>query len=81
MVNREVSSAEDMKGGEFMNVKVDREHFVKLLILCALWRRGPPARMVEDLVDDLWTQLDEFVADDLTLEDFEGLRVYMEQEA
>ncbi len=63
-----------------MNVEVDREHFVKLLIMSTLWKRGSPARMVEGLVDDLWTQLDEFVQDDLTLEDFEGLAALLQEQ-
>ncbi len=52
---------------------VDREHFVKLLILSALWKGGTPADMVAGVVDSLWTQLDEFVRPDLTLEDFEEI--------
>ena len=62
-----------------MNVEVDREHFVKLLILSALWRRGTAARMVEGIVDDLWTQIGEFIPDDLGAEDFAGLAAYLQE--
>ena len=59
-----------------MNVEVDREHYEKLLILSALWKRGTPARLVEGLVDDLWTQRGEGIPEDLSLEDFEALAAF-----
>ncbi len=77
MGNRRVSSAEDMKGAEVMNVEVDREHYEKLLILSALWKRGTPARMVEGFVEDMWAQIDEAIPDDLTLEDFKEVADYL----
>ncbi len=77
MANRRVSSAEDMKGGELMNVEVGREHYEKLLILSALWKRGTPARMVEGFVEDMWAQIDEAIPDDLTLEDFKEVADYL----
>ncbi len=77
MRHQEVSSAEDMKGGELMNVEVDREHYEKLLILSALWKRGTPARMVEGFVEDMWAQIDEAIPEDLSLEDFEGVADYL----
>lgn len=59
-----------------MKVEVDREHYERLLILSALWKRGTPARMLEGLVDDLWVQIDESIPDDLGLEDFAELAAY-----
>ncbi len=56
-------------------VELDAEHCNKLLILLALWRKGKtsPQEFLQGFIDDMWRQLDEFVAKDLTLEDFRGI--------
>ncbi len=77
MANRKVSSAEDEMGPVVMNVEVDREHYEKLLILSALWKRGTPARRVEGFVEDMWAQIDEAIPEDLSLEDFKEVADYL----
>ncbi len=53
-----------------MNVKVDPEHYAKLLILAGLWKADGPDRFVEKYIEDTWEQLGEFIPMDLTLQDF-----------
>ncbi len=77
MRHQKLSSAEDEKGDEVMNVEVDREHYEKLLILSAVWKRGTPARRVEGFVEEMWAQIDEAIPDDLTLEDFKEVADYL----
>ncbi len=57
---------------ENWNITVDREHYEKLLIIGALWK-NTPTEFFEDIIDSSWTQLDEFVKDDLKIEDFRAL--------
>ncbi len=53
-------------------IEIDGEHYEKLLIIAALWK-NTPTDFFQDIIDSSWTQLDEFVTDDLKLEDFRSI--------
>ncbi len=53
-------------------VEIDGEHYEKLLIISALWK-NTPTDFFHDVIDSSWTQLDEFVKEDIRLEDFRSI--------
>ncbi len=73
------------KGGEVVNanerttVELDREHYEKLQVILALWRRQSPETydsmevIVWRYIDDTWDQLGDFIGMDFTLQDFKSI--------
>ncbi len=53
-------------------IEIDAEHYEKLLIIAALWK-NTPTNFFEDVIDSSWTQLDEFIKEDIRLEDFRSI--------